>query len=697
MKKAEWIWYPGDYELSVAVPLLYRRDYRKVRQAPFWRVDEQFKTVNYMRDVEAETEDLVLIKSCAELEIRTSLVPNMVLFPNENGEYLFPAGKYTVTICAYAKEGLPAIFVEGKYIVSDSKWVVSEDRYRGNFVPVGYNQKYDKNIYPDHELFSYREMYAKEIQSFQGNRVFDFGKEVFGYLNIKNIKGKGKIYVYYGESLEEALSKDCCETYDVFDVNGQTDYRSTINRAMRFVQIEAEAEFKTVTLDYEYLPLDYKGCFICNDEKVNKIFDVSMYTFHLNCRETFLDGIKRDRWFWGGDAYQSVLMNFYSFFDRDINRRTLFALRGKDPVRLHINHIVDYTFYWFISLYDHFFYTGDIYLLEKIFDRAKTLMDFCFGRIRAETGLLEGKKNDWVFIDWKPMDKRGATSAENILFWAAIDRFSKIASLLGKTEYSKELEEYNQNFKKLIFDVFYDKDKKLFCNNAIDGVALQNYTRYANIFAILYDFIGKEEAVLIQQAMEQNNLPEIVTPYAKFFELSALCKTGKTEEVLQQIKSYWGGMLDAGATTFWELYDPSDTDHYSMYGRPFGKSLCHAWGASPIYLLGAYFVGVQPTSPGYKTFSLTPNLEGFQKVKASIPVNDGSVLVEFENGCLRIENKSAQKGVLRLKGRYLEKPDYFEDGYQCWNIPAFDEISIRRMDNEQIRKSERLFNGMVEG
>jgi hypothetical protein len=29
-----------------------------------------------------------------------------------------------------------------------------------------------------------------------------------------------------------------------------------------------------------------------------------------------------------------------------------------------------------------------------------------------------------------------------------------------------------------------------------------------------------------------------------------------------------------------------------MYGRPFGKSLCHAWGASPIYLLGKYYLGV---------------------------------------------------------------------------------------------------------
>lgn len=39
-----------------------------------------------------------------------------------------------------------------------------------------------------------------------------------------------------------------------------------------------------------------------------------------------------------------------------------------------------------------------------------------------------------------------------------------------------------------------------------------------------------------------------------------------------------------------------------MYGRKFGKSLCHAWGASPIYLLGKYYLGIKPTSAGYATY-----------------------------------------------------------------------------------------------
>jgi hypothetical protein len=56
---------------------------------------------------------------------------------------------------------------------------------------------------------------------------------------------------------------------------------------------------------YEYAPVTERGSFKCSDNLVNKIYDVAKYTFHLNTREFFIDGIKRDRWIWSGDAYQS--------------------------------------------------------------------------------------------------------------------------------------------------------------------------------------------------------------------------------------------------------------------------------------------------------------------------------------------------------------------------------------------------------
>ena len=119
-----------------------------------------------------------------------------------------------------------------------------------------------------------------------------------------------------------------------------------------------------VKAEYEYLPLEYKGSFHCSEEIINKVWDVAAYTFHLNSREFFLDGIKRDRWVWSADAYQSLFVNRYLFFDKEIEKRTLIALGGKQPFKVHINTIMDYSFFWIISLYEYYKTYGDKDFLE---------------------------------------------------------------------------------------------------------------------------------------------------------------------------------------------------------------------------------------------------------------------------------------------------------------------------------------------
>ena len=41
---------------------------------------------------------------------------------------------------------------------------------------------------------------------------------------------------------------------------------------------------------YEYLPEEYRGSFKCNDEELNRIWEVGAYTMHLTTREFFIDG-----------------------------------------------------------------------------------------------------------------------------------------------------------------------------------------------------------------------------------------------------------------------------------------------------------------------------------------------------------------------------------------------------------------------
>ena len=87
----------------------------------------------------------------------------------------------------------------------------------------------------------------------------------------------------------------------------------------------------------------------------------------------------------------------------------------------------------------------------------------------------------------------------------------------------------------------------------------RNVTRHANIFAILFDIADKQKQEKSTQKSysKMMKFPAITTPYFNFFELDVLCRMGKSYGSSGQIRSYWGGMLDLGAVTFWEEYDPS--------------------------------------------------------------------------------------------------------------------------------------------
>ena len=111
-----------------------------------------------------------------------------------------------------------------------------------------------------------------------------------------------------------------------------------VARAMRYCLLSG-VPAKDPYFLYEVLPHERPGRFACSSSRINAIYEVAYHTMELCTREFFLDGIKRDRWLWAGDALQSVMMNHYTFFDRDVARRTLRALRGKDPFEKHINTI----------------------------------------------------------------------------------------------------------------------------------------------------------------------------------------------------------------------------------------------------------------------------------------------------------------------------------------------------------------------
>lgn len=674
-----WIWFPGDFEVWLGNRFNNRRTERGAMFPPFWKQDSHWPTVEFSKTVRLESAETIRIAT----EGTFNLMLDGKLQFGMPEKFHIPAGEHKLNLKVHNQSTPPALFIEGPTIHSDSTWLATyEDKIwidengvahgSGTYVPAACWNFNTIDEPPSAYQLARTEQETVSTEKHEAHILVDFGRETFGYLKFHGITGEGILHIYYGESREEALDHDHCETLDRIPLKEEKEFTTLHSKAFRYVDIVTEGTiaFEHVTMEYEYSPQEEErsGTFRCNDELVNRIWEVGAYTMDLTTREFFVDGIKRDRWTWSGDAIQSYLMNYYLRWDNDCVRRTIRQLRGKDPVTAHINTIMDYTFYWFKSVYDYYLYTGDCTFVREIYPRMQTLMEYVLGRTNAD-GLAEGRNDDWIFVDWVdfPMRKRGTLCFEQILFAKALETMQLCACTLRDNplveppqgsltteQYAEDAQRYATlaaEVRSKLKPLFWDNERQAFMHSIEEEGLNRQITKFPNMFAILYGFLSDTEREAVTQSVMLNpEVDRITTPYMRFYELEAWCEMGLHNQVMHDIRDYWGGMLREGATSFWEKYNPDEqgTQHLTMYGRPYGKSLCHAWGASPVFLLGKYFLGVQPTTPGYATYTVTPQLGDLEWMEGRVPTPFGFVHVRMDKHTVHITSDGGQ-GTLRLQ------------------------------------------------
>lgn len=662
--KGTWIWYPGDFEIWLGNIFNNRRTERGAMFPPFWKQDSHWVTVEFSKSFELTEAETITI-GC---EGQFNLALDGKLQFGMPKTFEVPKGQHKLNIKVWNQATPPTLFIDGKTIKTDSTWLVTyEDKIwidengvahgSGIYVPAA-SWKFNSIDTPPSgfQLERKEQRPVCRRATTTNGTLYDFGRETFGYLKVRGLKGA--IRIYYGESAEEALDKEHCETLDVLH-----EGESLGSKAFRYVYIEEEegSSYDEVLMDYEFAPFDPKhsGTFRCSDEELNRIWEVAAYTMDLTTREFFMDGIKRDRWTWSGDAIQSYLMNYYLRFDTECVKRTIRQLRGKDPVTAHVNTIMDYTFYWFISIDQYFQYTGDKAFLAEMLPRMQTLMDYVESRLNQD-GMAEGKNDDWIFVDWTdfPMHKRGTLCFEQILLYRAYTALVRANFLTGKKDEMKKYVNKAVSLGTKTIETFWNEEKGAYMHAVEDGKMNEQITKFPNMMSLImmYDTDEKAQQIL-NNVMLNPHVPAITTPYMRFYELEALCKMGLQEKVLKDIKAYWGGMLREGATSFWEKYNPEEkgVQHLAMYGRPYGKSLCHAWGASPIYIIGKYFLGVRPVTPGYETYEVRPTLGGLEWMEGEVPTPFGKITIKMNQQEISVFSDGG-KGTLVIGDRQIDIP-----------------------------------------
>jgi hypothetical protein len=111
---------------------------------------------------------------------------------------------------------------------------------------------------------------------------------------------------------------------------------------------------------------------------------------------------------------------------------------------------------------------------------------------------------------------------------------------------------------------------------------------------------------------------------------------GHREDALQWMRQYWGGMLEEGATSFWEAYDPDwfkEDFHSSLQAdrrSGYFVSLAHGWSSGPTPWLTEQVLGIQSQGPGFDTVDIRPDLLDLEWAKGTQPTPHGPLSISLK-------------------------------------------------------------------
>src|SRR5205807_455757 len=67
-------------------------------------------------------------------------------------------------------------------------------------------------------------------------------------------------------------------------------------------------------------------------------------------------------------------------------------------------------------------------------------------------------------------------------------------------------------------------------------------------------------------------------------------------------------------------------------------SLAHGWATAPVSAFSSYLLGVQPTSPGYRTWTIAPQTGNLRWAQGRVPTPSGAIVSRWqaEDGSLKL-------------------------------------------------------------
>lgn len=466
--------------------------------------------------------------------------------------------------------------------------------------------------------------------------LLDFGRELAGGLvyAVGAVTGAQTVQlrIRFGESATEAMSEPggdggatndhACRDWTV-DV-GFLSTTTVGDTGFRFVRIDlltegATLELYTAKAMLQYRDLPYLGSFSCSDPLLERIWQTGAYTVHLNMQQYIWDGVKRDRLVWIGDLHPEISTITRVFGRTDMIPESLDYVSGQTPATQWMNDFPSYSMWWIIIQRDYFKQFGDRAYLQQQIPYLKTL----FANLSR-------------YIDPQGWD---ITPAERFVDWPTKGHDEAVRTGLQALHILAE---------EACADIFREFGEDALARAALDDCARMRRVsvdpdgfKQSAALAVLAGLLDAQDTA---SNLLLRNGAHGMTGFMGYYVLQALAQAGQATAALELIRTFWGGMLRLGATTFWEDFDirwlenaapidrlprAGEVDVHGTYGRHcyrgYRHSLCHGWAGGPTAWLSDHVLGVEILEPGCTRVRIAPQLGDLQWARGTYPTPFGVI------------------------------------------------------------------------
>lgn len=485
--------------------------------------------------------------------------------------------------------------------------------------------------------------------------LVDFGRPVVGrfHLEVDEATGGEEVCISYGDSL------DLTRIDRVTLRGGAQHVRPYPRRFGRYVMLtfrglRGPVSIRRVWFELVTYPVSGRGSFRCSDELLNRIWDVGAWTLRMNMHDHYEDCPFREQLLYCGDLRLSALFTYYAFGDTALARESILKLArarrsdGRIPNCGPVpdddaNIIPEFPALWLVSVVDYLHHSGDTELVKHVWPAVVQLLDW-YAQYDDDSGLMKQIPTDRRadFVDnlaGIPLD--GPVLVVQCFYHMALAAAAELAEVVSEDP-SPYLERADR-LARAVDALFWDEDLGgyLSCLSGrgqgksrmtpdLETDESMPLSCISNGMALHAGLVppGKVDRVL-----EVLTTPGVASPfrsgYMGFYVVEALFRHGRAAQALARLREYWGGMIDRGATTFWEVFDES-TPEGRLPERMW--SLCHEFCAGPLYSLPVHVLGVQVDGRLGDHVTISPGVFDLTWAEGTVPTPRGDVGVSWRRG-----------------------------------------------------------------